>query len=422
MRASGRLFHGVAVIAVTFATLLAGSVVALSLNVSNSVPWETPHRNILLYAAIGLAAVLALALLAIIRHASWSWITLAALVPTALFVYLVHDDRPYAMPDLGLRAESDDPGYRTLMWFGRGSPFSRLDEMAGLDAGSSDEVRLPQVPVMWATYVRDHRVAIERAWDDLSLGLEWTERLAQEPPRGVWRHRVGDPLLEFRAIRRLVFVANAHAFLLAVDNEPDLALETLIPVIRAMHNLQRTGPQLVNGMVAAASLQATFVDAEVILSTGGVSPGTRAKLREALESAPPISDVMHNIFGGEIEYAASVLDQYEAESAGALAGDPRIDPWIGTGMSLAGRLVFNRNHTLRNVADTIRQAEALALARNYDRLDQWRPPQTGWNEQIKNPVGRLLGAMIISAPGKEIQRIWEDEDLRLDLLKQLGET
>jgi hypothetical protein len=233
---------------------------------------------------------------------------------------------------------------------------------------------------------------------------------------------VGDPLLEFRAIRRLIFVANAHAFLLALDNEPDLGLESLIPVIRAMHNLQRTGPQLMNGMVAAASLQATFVNAEVILSTGGVSPATRSKLREALESAPPIADVMHNIFGGEIEYAASVLDQYEAESAGTIANDARINPWIGTGMSLAGRLVFNRNHTLRVVADTIREAEALALAREYDRLDKWQPPHTRWDEQLKNPVGRILGAMIISAPGKEIQRIWEDEDLRLDLLKQLGET
>ncbi len=422
MSAPRRIFHGAAVIAVTFATLVAGSVVALSLNVSNSVPWETPHRNILMYAAIGLATVLALGLLAIIRQAAWSWITLAALLPTALFIYLVHDENPYAMPDLGLRAESDDPGYRTLMWFGRGSPYSRLDEMAGFDAGGSDEVRLPPDPQMWAAYARDHRVAIERAWDDLSLGLEWTERLAQEPPHGVWRHRVGDPLLEFRAIRRLIFVANAHAFLLALNNEPDLGLETLIPVVRAMHNLQRTGPQLMNGMVAAASLQATFVNAEVILSTGGVTPATRAKLREALESAPPIADVMHNIFGGEIEYAASVLDQYEAESAGTLADDSRIDPWIGTGMSLAGRLVFNRNHTLRVVADTIHEAEALAVAREYDRLDKWQPPRTRWDEQMKNPVGRLLGAMIITAPGKEIQRIWEDEDLRLDLLKQLGET
>ncbi len=422
MRASRRLFHGAAVIAVAFATLLAGSVVALSLNVSNSVPWETPHRNMLLYASIGLAAVLGLALLAIIRHAAWSWITLAALIPTALFVYLVHDESPCAMPDLGLRAENDDPGYRTLMWFGRGSPYSRLDEMAGLDAGGPDEVRLPPDPLMWAVYARAHRVAIEKAWDDLSLGLEWTDRLAQEPPLGVWRHRVGDPLLEPRAIRRLVFVANAHAFLLALENEPDLGLETLIPVVRAMHNLQRTGPELMDGMVAAASLQATFVNAEVILSTGGVSPATRAKLRDALESAPPIADVMHNIFGGEIEYAASVLDQYENESAGDIAGDSRIDPWISTGMSFAGRLVFNRNRTLRVVADTIREAEALAVAREYDRLDKWQPPKTRWDDQIKNPVGRLLGAMIISAPGKEIQRIWEDEDLRLDLLKQLGET
>src|ERR1700685_69095 len=157
MSASPRLFHGAAVIAVTFANVVAGSVIALSLNVSNSVPWETPHRNIVLYAAIGLAAVLALALLAIIRHAAWSWITLAALVPTVLFVYLVHDESPYAMPDLGLRAESDDPGYRTLMWFGRGSPYSRLDEMAELDAGGSDEVRLPPDPQMWGGYAPDPR-------------------------------------------------------------------------------------------------------------------------------------------------------------------------------------------------------------------------------------------------------------------------
>jgi hypothetical protein len=421
VRASHRLFHGAAVVAVALATLLAGAIIALSLNVSNTIPWETPHRNILVYAVIGSGAVLCLALLAILRHLRSRWIILAALVPTALFIFLAHDESPYALPDLGQRAEGDDPGYRSLMWFGKGSPYSRLDEMLGLESNADDEVRLPPEPATWADYVRDHRTEIVRAWSGLSLGMEWADRMAEEPPHGVWRHRVEDPSLEFRAIRRLVLVTNAHAFMLAAGGEPDQGLETLIPVIRAMHNLQRTGPLLTTALVAAASLQATFVDAQVILLTATVSPEARGKLRAALEEAPAVPDVLHTIFGGEIEYAASVLDQYETESATPLGPDSRIDPWIGTGISLAGRLVFNRNHTLRVIADTIRAEEALAVTREYDRLDRWHPPPTPWPEQVKNPVGRLLTTMIVSAPRREVQRIWDVEDLRLNLLKQLSE-
>lgn len=423
MKASHRLLHGFAVVAVALAMLLGGAVVAVSLNVSNSVPWETPHRNILWFAAVGLGLLLCLTIVAIVRRVAWGWIVLASMLPAALFVFLAHDEGPFELPDLGPRVGSDDPGYRAIMWFGKGSPYSRLDELDGMESKPiDDELRLPQDPALWVDYVLSRKDSIERAWSDLSLCLEWAERLAENPPLGVWHHRVGDPLLEFRAIRRLVFVANAHAYLLAVENEPDLGLRTLIPVIRAMHNLQRTGPLLLNGMVAASSLQATLLNAQAILIQRGVSNGVRAELREALESAPPIASVMHNIFGGEIEYAASVLDQFEAESAAAPGISTDIDPWIGTGISLAGRLVFNRNRTLRVVTSTMEGAEALAVARKFDGLEEWRPPGTRWSQQLRNPVGRLLDVMIIAAPAKGIRRIWEDEDLRLTLLRQLGQT
>jgi energy-converting hydrogenase Eha subunit A/Ni,Fe-hydrogenase III small subunit len=421
VRTSHRLVHAGAVVVVALASLLAGAVVALSLNASKSIPWETPHRHVALCAAIVSGAVLCLALLAIMRNVSWRWIALASLAPMGVFLFLAHDDPPYALPDLGPRAESDDPGYRCLMWFGRGSSTSRLDELYGLGSDADDEVRLPPDPATWADYVREHQAEIVRAWEGLSLGLEWADHLAQEPPQGVWRHRVDDPALDLKAIRRLVFVVNAHAFMLAAGGETNQGLETLLPVIRAMLNLQRTGPLLTTGLVAAASLQATLLDAQVILLTGPVTPEMRGRLREALEGAPAVPDVLHTIFGGEIEYAASVLDQYESESASPLGPDSTIEPWIGTGLSLAGRLVFNPHHTLRVVAATLRAEEALAVNREYDRLDRWQPPAASWWEQVKNPVGRILTTMIVSAPRKEVQRIWDVEDLRVAVLKQLAE-
>jgi hypothetical protein len=418
---SHRLVHGGAVVAVALVTLLAGAVVTLSLNVSNSIPWETPHHHVLTYAWIGAGLVLAAALLAIQQAMRWRWIALWALLPTAAFLYLAHDDPPYALPDLGPRAESDDPGYRCLMWFGQGSPYSRLEELEGVGSNADDAVRLPPEPAAWADYVRQNREQIVRAWNGLSLSLEWADHMAEEPPRGVWRQRADDPTLEPWAIRRLVFVTNAHAFMLAAGGEPDQGLEALLPLIRAMQNLQRTGPLLSTGLVAAASLQATLVDAQVILLTGSVSPELRGRLRETLEGAPAVPDVLHAIFGGEIEYAASVLDQYETESSRPLGPDSRIEPWIGTGISLAGRLVFTPHHTLRMVAETLRAEEALAMSRAYDRLDRWHPPSADWQDEVKNPVGRLLSTLIVGAPRREVQRIWDVEDLRLSLLKQLSE-
>lgn len=421
MPSSHRLVHGGVVVVVALATLLAGAVVTLSLNVSNSVPWETPHRHVLAFAWVGCGVVVAASVWAILVSLRLRWIGLWALLPTAAFLYLAQDDPSYALPDLGPRAESDDPGYRCLMWFGRGSPYSRLDELEGVGSGADDAVRLPPEPATWADYIRQNRQQIVRAWEGLSLALEWADHLAEEPPRGVWRQRAEDPILEGWAIRRLILVANAHAFMLAAEGEPDQGLETLLPLIRAMQNLQRTGPMLATGLVAAASLQATLVDAQIILLSGTVSAEMKGRLREALAAAPAVPDLLHTIFGGEIEYAASILDQYESESASPLGPDSRVAPWIATGVSLAGRLAFTPHHTLRVVAETLRAEERLAVNRAYDRLDRWEPPSARWQDQLKNPVGRLLLTLLVSAPRREVQRIWDVEDLRLTLLRQLSE-
>ena len=244
--------------------------------------------------------------------------------------------------------------------------------------------------------------------------------MAEHPPLGVWRQKLADPVLDFRPVRQLCNVTSAHAYLLAVEEEPDRGLEELIPVIRAMNNIQRTGPLLLHEMIAAVALEISFRGAQSILDLGPTSEKVRAELREALEGAPPASHVMVNMFGGEIEHASGVLDQAAAGSEPIGSAAKGVAHWVDIRMPFAGPLIFNRNRTLRNYAESVQDAEALALARKLDELDKWRPRRARWTQQLRNPVGRLVNAMMIPAFVKPVHYYWREEDLRVALLRRLG--
>ncbi len=71
--------------------------------------------------------------------------------------------------------------------------------------------------------------------------------------------------------------------------------------------MHRTGPAILNQLIAGYVLQPNLLTMQAILDRFPVSPGTRADLRSVLESAPSMHIVSRNIFGGEIEYAYSVF-------------------------------------------------------------------------------------------------------------------
>jgi hypothetical protein len=70
----------------------------------------------------------------------------------------------------------------------------------------------------------------------------------------------------------------------------------------------------------------------------------------------------------------------------------------------------------------MQQLEALAVSRKFHELDRWRPGSTSWTQQLKNPVGRWIDAILIPVFAKGVHMIWDAEDWRLTLLKQLKQT
>lgn len=421
MRDIPRGLHAVAVIAIALVTFIGGGIIVASAIVSNFVPWERHHESLAPVSLIGFAVLLLAGILAIARRVRWRWITLSTLVPIALFTFLGFDEPITAPPDMGPRVGNDDPDYRTIMWFGKDSPLSRISELPGAgDALADQEPRLPEDRTTWSEYTQTHKDLIERAWRRIAVGREWIKLLADHPARGVWPYSSGEPILEFRAIRRVGDTTNAYAYLLACEGESDRAVESLVSVIRAMHNLQRTAPGLVNSMIPTVLMKQNLKVVEQILNRGAISERSRLALVEALAKAPPIPNIVRNMFEGEIEFAASVLDKTE-RTRSALFEGPATDLhlWTNRAYAILGPFLFNRNETYQLVAAPLREVEALSATRNLEALETWEPRPPSPKYQLKNPVGRLLGAMIIPSFKKTAHVIWDYEDLRLALLKRL---
>jgi hypothetical protein len=417
--------HALLVIAIASATFLAGVIITFSQVVSVFVLREVPRKSgldITAYASWPLVLV-ALTVLAIRWQVAWKWTFVGAVIPVALLAFLVHDGRRVDLPDMGPRSSRDDAGYRVVMWFGKGSPYSRVGEAAVLDTKEAeDRVRLPEDAATWTQFVSSHRNAIEAAWNDFPLGQEWAQRVAQNPPQGVWPGGATDPPLDFHPIRRLMVVTNAHAYLLAVDGTPDRGLQELMPVIQSMYVVQRTGPLLLNQMIATVVLKDNYAVARAILKQKSASEKSRSSLRELLEAAPRFAQKMHNAFAGEAEFASGILDQAKSGLEPLNREIEKFRHGVGLGMRVAGPLVLNRNNSIRYYMLSMREVEAFAVARNLDALDKWKPPSPPWPQQLKNPMGRLVDSMLIPAFAKAVHGFWSEEDGRVDLLKQLDDA
>lgn len=422
MKVIPRLIYATAVTVVALATLFGGGIIVFSLIVSQFVPWEGPRPKLAeLVVTIGGAIVVLFVVLALVRRISWRLIGFSSLVPIFILTFLVVDEPRVATPDLGARIGKDDPDYCTIMWLAKNSPSSRLNEIPGIDNPAGDyEPRLPDDPARWLEYVSTHKALIETAWSEATLVRQWADRLADHPLHGVCSNSVGEPVLDSKAVFRLSYITNAYAYLLATEGKPDQAVDVLIPTIRAMDNIQQASPGLLHATIAAVVLKWKYIVLQAILDRYALSESKRIQLQDVLRKAPPIKLIFRNAFGGEIEFAASVMDQTR-QSQCALYTGPFAEQhrWINTTAAFFGPFVFNRNRSLRLVSEPIRKMEAMAVARNVDAFDKWQSDWPGLPHQLRNPLGRLLCAMILPAYQKSLLGIWESEDRRLELVKRL---
>jgi hypothetical protein len=353
------------------------------------------------------------------RRVSYRWMLPAMIVILVGLGYFAYDDpgRP-AAPVLGPLIAGDDPGYLTYRWMLKDVPDSRIDQ---LHSDLKSLPRFPAKPEEWAVFLAQNRPQIESAWDNDTLGRTWIETVAEMKTGAYFSSGKSDsPLLAFSPLRFSVQTRWAKAGLLSLDGNHDEGALTLLPILGASHQLQRSAATLVEQMVAVVFIKGTQERLRLIVETGKLSPETRTRALETLESAPPLSLVFKNMFVGEQLYARGTFEKVGAamdENVTMLARESK----LGATPGWLHPLIFNPHRTEReygeilNACQTTATRRATTKAPKTDRgIDE---EMSAWS--LKNPVGRALHSLALPAFSKVIENTWIAEDQRMALIRKL---
>ena len=428
MKIFQRVLHALAVVATVYAGLLATGVFAVSILVEKFMAVQAERNSgdpsPLLNALLGVAVLIVIAgICGVVFRVSWKWFAGAWLVFGSALGYLAYDPNPVTQSDLGPRVGGDDSGYRAIMWLSEKSPHSQLAEAGVLLSDEVNALTLPTKTEAWAEYVSKNREAIVRAWESDKLGREWVDAINKNPPAGVWPQALYDPIIAYKPVRALCYIRILYAYALASEGRCDQAVEILVPLIKTTNHLTRTSGNLVHEMIAVVVAKLAYRAAGEILKMGVVSNESRVKLAKVLRGAPPIELVCRHAFLGEHDSLRSALDSLDGKKISAMKqamgvsgwGDRLLDVFLKTG----GRwVVYNRNRTERMGVEALSEITKFAETRDLEGLEKWNP---SWNRSVekRNPVGPLLVSMWLPAVNKVVVNLWQAEDLRLDLLKQL---
>lgn len=419
-----RVLHGLAVVATGVGLyaliMIVAMLVCLRLTLESTMAnLDEGNMNVgwMLYLANGswflMAGLLGLGVFAIIRRASWKIILPVSAATLAGLLYLRWDGDEPPRPDLGPRVTEADRGYQIVMWMSQDSPHSRLAEGGVLDDAEIKTLRLPPETGEWPAHLRAHRGEIMRAWEQDRLGREWIDAINGCPPAGVWTQGMKSPMIKFAPVRLSMFVRTARAYGLALDGKRDEAIESLLPMISAWHHFQRMGPALMNQMIAQVMLKQCYRVAGEVLRMGEVGREIKMKFAIVLRQAP-VEAVFRNALLGEYDWLADSVDKGLA-AAGQKQQAQVEQHWTHW---IAPNVVSSANQTKRELLRTLERPCELAVRRDMTGLEKLgKKPMPKW--YLKNPVGMMLVNMATLAYTKVVAQIWEIDDLRLDLLKQL---
>jgi len=426
MKIFQRVLHAVAVIVIGLAALFASTIAALSMFVSKYL--ELMATKQMSEAGKGWIA-LPLTLLplvcsgcffAIRREIKWRWVVLAGLVVAAALGYFAYDTPQVPLADLGPRVSDDDIGYRTFMWMAEKSPYSRLSEPGIVNAEEAKALALPAKSENWAKFVQENRGLIMQAWTADKMGREWIDAINATPPKGVWPQGNSPSFVAFQPVRATCYIRMAYAYTVALEGRRDEAMAVLIPMIGAMHHYERTGDCLLNETIASVVLKRSYVVAAEIMKLGALSEDTRKILGEVLRTAPTIRQVIRHAFLGEQDFIRGTLDSINNMSMFSTKPPTSwAERWLKFFLATGGKwVIFNRNRTEQMGLDAMTEVLGFAEARNIDAVKQW-VPECFRSAEKRNPVGLLIISMILPGVIKPTEGIWQAEDQRLELLRQL---
>jgi len=181
---------------------------------------------------------------------------------------------------------------------------------------------------------------------------------------------------------------------------------------------------MLNGMIACVALKQGYSTISEILKMGEVTAETKAMLVKTLCAAPPIKQSIRNAIMGEQEVVRGALDVIKET-----AGLPSEEEEKGSGRTFAKTVsrravrlgyvfMFNRNLTEREDVSRLCNACVLAEARQIAELDRFSKTKSSpW--RLKNAIGMKLAELSTPTYAKAVENLWQAEDQRLGLLKQL---
>jgi hypothetical protein len=344
----------------------------------------------------------------------------------AFLGYLALDDskRPPA-PVIGAIVPADSKSYATYQRFLKGHPYNRSIE-------ATKPIALPLFPSdikEWTSFAVQNRALLEAAWLEDALGQEWIDEMAANKPEGLYPPpSMKDPCLDFLKIRRTSQLRWSKFHLCLIDGETDEAAQLLVSLVRASYNLQSAGTNLVSQMIPVVLLKGTYQRLELIADVPSLSSQTRKDILAALTEAPSIKLAFTNAFLGEQIIARESMDSMRGNPQSAFdelvnmaqVFDDKRDVQLFQ-KNVFRHFLFNPNRTEREYADYLTESCELLQNKHWDRSEKiaaaFEAKVTSW--QLKNPVGRLFGAMALPAFQKIAKNFWQAEDQRVALINRL---
>ncbi len=354
-------------------------------------------------------------------------IAIPVLALSAAFLgYLAWDDldRPPA-PQVGAIVPADSKSYAIYQRFLKGHTDTSSVEIP-------KPISLPLFPSdikEWASFATQNRALLEAAWGHDSLGQAWIDEMAANKPEGLYPPpSMKDPGLDFSKIRRSSQLRWSKFHLYLIDGKPNEAAQLLVSLVHASYHLQSAGTNLVNQMIPVVFLKGAYQRLELIVDDPSLSDQTRKDILATLTEAPSIKLAFANAFLGEQIIARESMDSMRGNPQAAFnelvnvvkVFDDKRDVQLFQNNVLR-HFLFNPNRTEREYADYLTESCELLQNRHWDRSEKiaaaFEAKVTSW--QLKNPVGRLFGAMALPAFQKIAQNFWQAEDQRIALIHHL---
>lgn len=347
----------------------------------------------------------------------------AAMLCTGILVFLGSDDSQRTpAPDFGPIATADAPESCAYLKMAKGT-HGNITTMVAIPQKFS-ELFIATKPADFDTFLTENRDRIIAEWNADTVGQAWLEEMAKLPiePRAIVHTTVDSPIIAFSPFRAIASHRLAYALVMSQNGRDEEASEHLRILLRASYALKRIGVGAVDQMVAVV-MEKKVYEAIIYVTDRArstfVSPQWTALLRE-LESAPKMEFVAERTILGDAQTLRDITDRI---SRGTLPGDPfAASKRTKELLPFFARFVIHPKRMEREILEYDREISALVAARKLDdaiAAEERFIGKVGGITSLRNPGGRKLAALAAPAFHKVGKVLWEAEDSRLALIKQL---